>query len=222
MEYSGQYSVIKDSIYSNAHSEQIVKIGMEYAYNQERLADSIKAEEAKKTAALKLERQRIYTGIGIGGALLLAGFLFFMYRNYKLLAKEKQTSEKLLLNILPAEVADELKTTGSTAARHFDNVTVMLTDFANFTQAGERMSPQELIEELHACFKAFDEITRASCNIEKIKTIGDAYLAVAGIPVADDKHAEHVMIAARKIRDFMKVRREQMGDKTFEIRIRHT
>ena len=80
-------------------------------------------------------------------------------------------SDGLLLNILPAEVATELKTSGTTKARHFDNVTVLFTDFVNFTNAGERMSAQELIDELHTCFKAFDEIT-AKYGIEKIKTIG--------------------------------------------------
>ncbi len=218
LEYSNKFIKIKDSVYSNAHSEQIVKIGMEYAYNQERLATRIKAEEAKKAAALKLKRQRIYTWIGISGALLLAGILFLMNKNYKLLAKEKLKSEKLLLNILPAEVADELKTTGSTVAKHFDNVTVMFTDFVNFTQAGERMSPAALIDELHTCFKAFDEIT-AKYGIEKIKTIGDAYLAVAGLPVADRQHGEHVVRAAIDILAYMNERKKQVGDNTFDVRI---
>ncbi len=77
-----------------------------------------------------------------------------------------------VLNILPEEVAEELKATGSTTAKYFDNVTVMFTDFVNFTNAGERMTPEGLVDELHTCFKKFDEIT-AKYNVEKIKTIGD-------------------------------------------------
>ena len=131
---------------------------------------------------------------------------------------ERKKSDDLLLNILPAEVADELKINGTTKARHFDNVTVLFTDFVNFTNASERMKPQALIDELHSCFKAFDEIT-AKYNIEKIKTNGDAYLAVAGLPSADDKHAENVVQAAIEISAFMRERLAKMGDKTFEIRI---
>ena len=132
--------------------------------------------------------------------------------------KEKQRSEALLLNILPEEVAEELKAKGATTAKHFDNVTVLFTDFVNFTNAGERMSPQGLVDELHTCFKAFDEIT-GKYNIEKIKTVGDAYLAVAGLPTPDAKHAENAVKAALEISAFMQVRFKERGDSTFEVRI---
>jgi adenylate cyclase len=216
--YSNEYIVIKDSVFSNEHSEQITKIGMEYTYRQERFADSLATANAKKAEAQKLGRQRTYTWIGISGALLFAGLLFQVIKNNRLLSTEKAKSETLLLNILPSEVAEELKTTGSTVAKHFDNVTVLLTDFVNFTTAGEKMNPQELIDELHTCFKVFDEIT-AKYNIEKIKTIGDAYLAVAGLPKADPEHAEHIVHAAIDINNFMESRYAHLGDKTFRIRI---
>jgi class 3 adenylate cyclase/tetratricopeptide (TPR) repeat protein len=135
------------------------------------------------------------------------------------LKAEKQKSDDLLLNILPGEVADELKISGTTTARHYSNVTVLFTDFANFTQAAEKMSPQGLIDELHTCFKAFDEIT-GKYGIEKIKTIGDAYLAVCGLPTADPKHAENVVRAATEINVFMANRLAHMGsDLTFSVRI---
>ncbi len=131
---------------------------------------------------------------------------------------QKKRSDDLLLNILPAEVADELKEKGSAAAKMFDNVTVLFTDFVNFTNASEHMLPQELIDELHTCFKVFDEIT-TKYKIEKIKTIGDAYLAVAGLPSPDPEHAEHIVRAALEINTFMQTRRAKPGNKTFEIRI---
>lgn len=131
---------------------------------------------------------------------------------------EKKKTDDLLLNILPEEIAEELKQKGTSEAKFFDHVTVLFTDFVNFTKAGERMSPQELVDELHACFKAFDNIC-SKYNIEKIKTIGDAYLAVCGLPVADVNHAVNVTNAALEILWFMKARRESRGDKTFEIRI---
>ena len=156
-------------------------------------------------------------------SLLVA--IFFILRNYnnqkntnRLLSGEKKRSEDLLLNILPAEVADELKDKGTAEARYFDHVTVMFTDFVNFTQASEKMNPQQLIDELHNCFKAFDEII-SKYNIEKIKTIGDAYLAVSGLPVSDPLHAENIILAAIEIREFMAQRGRELADKTFQVRI---
>ncbi len=136
----------------------------------------------------------------------------------KIIEKEKLRSEELLLNILPAEVAEELKETGTAAAKHFDNVTVLFTDFVNFTQVSETLSPQELVNELHTCFKAFDDII-GKYGIEKIKTIGDAYLAVCGLPLVDERHPQKAVQAALDIINFMQTRRQQMGAKTFEIRI---
>ncbi|MFN8286174.1 MAG: adenylate/guanylate cyclase domain-containing protein [Chitinophagales bacterium] len=136
----------------------------------------------------------------------------------RIIEEEKQRSDKLLLNILPGEVAEELKLKGTADARLFNNVTVMFTDFKSFTNISERLSPQRLVDELHTCFKAFDEITTRH-NIEKIKTVGDAYLAVAGLPVPDDEHAINMVRAALEIRNFMLARREEMKDQTFEVRI---
>lgn len=132
--------------------------------------------------------------------------------------KEKKRSDDLLLNILPEEVAEELKEKGKAEAKHFENVTVLFTDFVNFTKVSETLSPQELVNELHACFKAFDHIMDRY-GIEKIKTIGDAYLAVCGLPIPDAIHAQKVGQAAIDICIFMKERRQQLGNKTFEIRV---
>ncbi len=131
---------------------------------------------------------------------------------------EKKRSEALLLNILPEEIANELRSTGTTKAKQYDNVTVLFTDFVNFTQAAEQMSPQQLINELHECFSKFDEIT-GRYNIEKIKTIGDAYLAVAGLPTADSRHAENMVHAAIEINEYMRGRKEKLGNATFGIRL---
>jgi adenylate cyclase len=197
--FSDSYRNIKDSIFSRENSEKIVLDRAKFDFEKTRMADK-----------LKLERQQTYIYGGIAGIVLLIGFSFFI-------VKERRKSEKLLLNILPADIAGELKSKGVTKARHYDNVTVLFTDFVNFTKASERMEPQALIDELHTCFKAFDEIM-AKYKIEKIKTIGDAYLAVCGLPAADPKHAEHVVSAAIEINAFMQNRQEQMGDKTFGMR----
>lgn len=169
----------------------------------------------------------------LGTALLIFGFLpLYFYELYTqnqtleqkveerttALRQEKQKSDDLLLNILPAEVAEELKISGTAAARQFDEVTVLFTDFVNFTIASEVLTPQQLVTELDSCFKAFDDII-GKYDIEKIKTIGDAYLAVSGLPLPDAQHAEHVLAAAFEIRAFMQERRKELCERTFEIRI---
>ncbi|QQL49925.1 adenylate/guanylate cyclase domain-containing protein [Mucilaginibacter ginkgonis] len=129
-----------------------------------------------------------------------------------------ERSDSLLKNILPADIAEELKTSGGSEARLFDEVTVLFTDFVNFTTISEWLSPKELVNELHYCFKAFDEIM-SRYGIEKIKTIGDAYLAVAGLPNPDSKHASNAINAAIEVAAFISKRKQQLGDKTFDVRI---
>ena len=157
---------------------------------------------------------------GLGLLLGIAGLLLRGFRIQKkgnlLLTREKKRSDDLLLNILPEEVAEELKAGGTSAARQFDEVSVLFTDFVNFTEASERLSPKELVAELHACFSAFDNIIGRH-GLEKIKTIGDAYMAVSGLPVADEKHACHCVQAALDIREFILARSESGGP--FQIRI---
>src|SRR5690606_38362425 len=134
------------------------------------------------------------------------------------LQAQKQKSDDLLLNILPEEVAEELKEKGTSAAKYFDHVSVLFTDFVDFTKAGERLTPQQLVDELHTCFKKFDEIC-AEHGIEKIKTIGDAYLAVSGLPMQDQQHAINITKAAIEIREFIAERKQARPDTSFNIRI---
>lgn len=130
---------------------------------------------------------------------------------------EKERSETLLLNILPAEVAEELKLSGGAKAKRFNNVTVLFSDFKSFTTVSEKLSPEELVNELHECFSGFDRIMERH-GIEKIKTIGDAYLAVSGLPIADSNHSTKMIMAALDIREFMKQRKILVSN-TFDVRI---
>jgi len=218
LEYADNYRAIKDSVFSKENSEKIVKMSMKNEYDRQRLTDSLKTVEKEKISFLKLQRQRSYTIMGVAGIFLLVGFSFFIVKERAKSERERKKSDALLLNILPEEVANELKIKGATQARYFDNVTVLFTDFVNFTKAAEDMSPQDLIDELHWCFKAFDEIT-GKYNIEKIKTIGDAYLAVCGLPSPDPKHAENIVKAAKEISALMENRLAKLGERTFEVRI---
>ncbi|MCW3126748.1 MAG: hypothetical protein JWO03_2406 [Bacteroidetes bacterium] len=134
---------------------------------------------------------------------------------------EKMRSDKLLLNILPEEVAEELKQTGTSPARFFEAVSVMFIDIANFTSISQQLSPAELVGEIDFIFRGFDEII-SRYRIEKIKTIGDAYMCVAGIPVQYDDHAAHMADAALDMLSFIdqhKKKKITAGKVFFEIRI---
>jgi len=134
---------------------------------------------------------------------------------------ERDRSDKLLLNILPSEVAKELKIKGESEAKLIDEVTVLFTDFKGFTALSEKLSPRDLVRDLNECFSAFDRICE-KYGIEKIKTIGDAYMAAGGLPTPDANHADHVIKAAFEMRDFIergKQKKMKAGLPFFEIRI---
>ncbi len=132
------------------------------------------------------------------------------------LMQEKNKTEALLLNILPEEVAQDLLQKGISEAKHFDDVSVLFTDFVDFTSIAQQLTPQELVQEIHQYFKAFDEIIERN-GLEKIKTIGDAYLAVCGLPNKNSRHALQTTRAALEILDYTK-KHLQRGGK-FNIRI---
>lgn len=205
------------------------------------LKDKLRYEFEKKESVLNAEheetvkRQKLLRNafvIGFILVLLLAAVLFNRYKlklsaNKELLKKndiiteEKNRSDKLLLNILPAEIATELKANGLAQAKDYENVTVLFTDFKDFTRVAEALSPQELVNEIDFYFRSFDEII-SRFRIEKIKTIGDAYMCASGVPAEFENHAEEMVKAAIAIRDFtMKAKAEKLaqGKPFFEIRI---
>lgn len=120
---------------------------------------------------------------------------------------ERKKSEKLLLNILPADVAMELKEKGATDPILYESVSVMFTDFKGFTQIAEVLSPRELIQDLDACFVQFDKITERF-NLEKLKTIGDSYMCAGGIPKRNQTHAIDCVLAALEIQAFMNLMKQ--------------
>ncbi|PQA93844.1 Adenylate cyclase, class 3 [Chryseobacterium piscicola] len=133
------------------------------------------------------------------------------------LQKEKQKTENLLLNILPHEVAEELKENGSSEAKYYDEVSVLFTDFVNFTQSSEKMGAEKMLVELNECFTAFDMIMEKH-GLEKIKTIGDAYLAVCGLPMKNDCHAYQTVLVALDIIKFIEERKKTHPE-ALDIRI---
>jgi ligand-binding sensor domain-containing protein/class 3 adenylate cyclase len=134
---------------------------------------------------------------------------------------QKGRIEDLLLNILPKEISEELKEKGKATARRHEEVSVMFTDMKGFTQAAEKMTPEELVNELDECFIGFDEIV-GRYGIEKIKTIGDSYMCAAGVPTSDEHHALKCTLAALEVRELMNVwrkQRESLGKTPWILRI---
>ncbi|MFM7075216.1 MAG: adenylate/guanylate cyclase domain-containing protein, partial [Planctomycetaceae bacterium] len=111
------------------------------------------------------------------------------------LRREQAKSERLLLNILPAKIVERLKENHETIADSFTSATVLFADLCGFTEFSQHVDPQHLVEMLDEIFSTFDHLAAAH-GVEKIKTIGDAYMAVAGLPVPRDDHAEAVAAMA--------------------------
>ncbi len=196
------YINYRDSLINESTIKKTTQAEMNYIFT--RKSDSAQAVRDKLNAISEKENQRqkvIRTSV-VGGfsIMFVAAGLFFVQR--RKISKEKKRSDELLLNILPEETAEELKATGAAKAKSFDMVTVMFTDFKDFTKIAEKLSPEELVAELHTIFQAFDNIIH-NHNIEKIKTIGDSYMAAGGLPVSNQTHAKDMVAAALEIQDFM-------------------
>jgi class 3 adenylate cyclase len=177
------------------------------------------AEISEKELALK--KQTVIRNSFIGGFAIVALFSVVVFRQKKRISYEKKRSDELLHNILPEETAEELKINGSAEAKSYDLVTVMFTDFKDFTQASETMGAKELVKEINLCYSEFDKIIDEH-NIEKIKTIGDSYMCAGGLPVINKTNAVDVVRAAMEIQQFMHrhmEEREQQGRSFFQIRI---
>jgi class 3 adenylate cyclase len=197
------------------------------------MAEDVKRERQKKELEMLQDKQQIRQGktqrdMMAGGAVFFVIVSLLIYRNFRnqkrlnrLLDESKRKSDELLLNILPQETAEELRTTGTAKAKRFEEVTVMFTDFKDFTQASELMSAEELVNEINFYFSEFDRII-SQHNIEKIKIIGDSYMCAGGLPVPNATHACDVVEAALELQEFMitqKIERSGRGAPFFELRI---
>ena len=202
----------------------------EKRFNEEReklylRRDALYIDEVnKQKVALQesqLEKAALVRNSLLGGGLLLSLLALVLVNRNKIIRREKQRSEDLLLNILPASTAEELKKHGRAKAMRYETATVLFTDFKSFTQIAEQTTPEALVAELDECFRAFDEITGRH-GIEKIKTIGDAYLCVAGVPQSSPDHAFQMVNAALEMQAFMlefRQRQLERGAAPFHCRI---
>ncbi|HRH64783.1 MAG TPA: adenylate/guanylate cyclase domain-containing protein [Bacteroidia bacterium] len=209
-----QYTMYKDSAFNMEKENKLTALSMQYEFDKKEAA---KAAEQEK---IDIRQRNIRNSIsaGLAGALV---FSLIVYRQRNRISREKKRSEELLLNILPEETAEELKLKGKAEAKSYDEVTVMFTDFKNFTQTSERLTADELVKEIHNCYSEFDRIITKH-HLEKIKTIGDSYMCAGGLPVANKTNSVDAVNAALEILQFIsqeKIKKEAEGKPHFEIRI---
>lgn len=192
---------------------------------------SIELQMQRNQLQLKTYQNQFFSMILVA-VILLSGLLLFLYfrsrRFNKTLNKQKkeietaqQKSEELLLNILPKPIADELKLTGAAKAQKYKEASVLFTDFKDFSKIASTLPPDQLVADLDYCFKAFDKIVE-QFRLEKIKTIGDAYMCAGGLPEPNEAHPQRMVEAAFEMQQFLeswKSERLANGQPCFEARI---
>ncbi len=219
--YHEHWVSVRDSLFSQENTKKLARLEAENEYRQQALTDSI---EFAKQAEIKdlqiaeqeasLGQQRMALWSVMIGLALIGALAFSIFRG-------KRRSDELLLNILPAETAAELKATGSAAAKEYEQVSVLFSDFIGFTQLAEQLTASELVTEIDTCFKAFDDII-TRYGLEKIKTIGDAYMAAGGLPdpmSASTRDVVHASLAMQQFVEARKAERDSVGLPYFEMRV---
>jgi adenylate cyclase len=225
--YDTLYSSIKDTLYVADDDKKNQQLQFTFDLGQkEAEINLLTADQALKEATI--QRQKIVNyAAGVTGFLLILVLMGF-YNRYryvrktnKIIKDERDRSQDLLLNILPEETARELESNGHAKTRFYDNVTVLFTDFKGFSTIAGKLTPIELVAELNDYFMAFDEIM-GKYNLEKIKTIGDAYMCAGGIPSVNDTHPLDAVKAALAMQAYMEKRQREKdisGVAAWELRI---
>lgn len=218
-------------------TRQVESMTREQAIQEALVANANLQIEAQKTlvAEAKLaqkqsENLRNFAGLLAAFVFVLAVLFYMRFRAKKrtanelssknaLILEEQKRSDNLLLNILPPAIAEELKTNNKVAPRKYDQATVMFIDFTGFTGVSEKLTPEQLVEEIDFCFSNFDRII-SQYRIEKIKTVGDAYICASGLSDMNASPSDMVK-AALEIQDFLqhvKAQRQSTGIPSFDAR----
>ncbi|NND52943.1 MAG: tetratricopeptide repeat protein [Flavobacteriaceae bacterium] len=218
-EYYTAHIKYRDSIINLENIQAMADVRTDYEVSQKQVEVDLLNEQKRN--------QRIIV-IATAVALFLIGLLAiglfrrnkFIKKTNAIIAEERDRSDKLLLNILPEETAQELKESGKVKAKKFDSATILFTDFKGFTHYAESLPPEEVVELVDFYFSKFDEIME-TYKLEKIKTVGDAYMSAGGLHPPKEDHAIRMTLAAWDIIDF--VNKQKLESPThsvhFDIRI---
>lgn len=225
--YQELLTAIKDTLFYAANQKKLDLL-VSLFDNEKKQGEIELLTIDKELQEANLQKEKIVKNAFVGGFIVILIIAFIIFRNYrnkvktnKLLDKQNEEIEGLLLNILPAEVAKELQHEGYATPQNYESATVLFTDFKGFTQISSGLLPHELIAELNSYFNEFDDII-GKHNLEKIKTIGDAYMCAGGIPSANTTHATDAVAAGLAIQRYIikkNIRRKKDGLPPWELRV---
>ena len=224
--YFKKYQVYKDSIANIQNVQKIGDLRTDFEISKKQTEVNLKQSEVNLLNQQKKNQRvvMIATGIALFLIVLLAFGLYrrnkFISRTKLIIEKEKNRSDNLLLNILPEETAQELKTSGKVEAKRFESVSVLFTDFKDFTKYSESLAPEKLVKSIDFYFSRFDEIIE-KYELEKIKIVGDSFMCAGGLPFPTNDHALKMTLAAFEMLQF--VEDTKLSDDTdivhFDVRI---
>ncbi len=209
--YYKNYIAYRDSVNNIKSVQSMADLRTNFEVSQKQIEVDL-LNQQKRNQRIMLTSLFIILGLTI----ILLGTLYWYF---KTISREKKRSESLLLNILPAETAKELKLNGKVDAVKFDEVTVLFTDFVSFSKLAEHVEPVQLVKSIDFYFKGFDEIS-TKYGLEKIKTIGDSYMCACGLPTANPTHARNVIMAAAEMIELVKnALHAEDGLSHFDVRV---
>lgn len=223
--YYKNHIAYRDSLTNLKSMQQMADIRTNYEVTQKQTEVDL-LEKDSEIQKLKDKRQQNIIYITAISLFLVLVITIGFYRRYKFVKKtnsiieeEKNRSNNLLLNILPEETALELKKNGKVQAKKFESVTVLFTDFEGFTHYAEKLPPEKLVESIDYYFSKFDTIME-KYNLEKIKTVGDAYMCAGGLPFPTGDHAYKMTLAALEIARFVDISEELITQNQTHFKIR--
>jgi class 3 adenylate cyclase/Tfp pilus assembly protein PilF len=223
LEYYKKYSVVKDSVFTDDILSKLSDFQIKYE-TEKKENEILSLRQSKLIQELALKKETLFRNFMLALSILLlalAGMIFYSLqlkkKDNRIIAGAMEKSDQLLLNILPAGIANDLKETGKTEPKIFGDVTACFVDIVNFTEKSTSLDPKILIEELNQVFTAFDNIIEKH-HCERIKTIGDSYMAVSGLPEPDPMHAHQIVGSCIEMLRYMKERNTDAEYK-WEIRV---
>ena len=218
LDHFRNYILYRDSVKNVQAVEQMADLRTNFEISQKQVEVDLLNQQKRNQQIIVLA-----TVIALVLISLLAVGLYRRYRfiqhTKKIIEEERNKSDTLLLNILPEETAKELKERGEVKSKKFESATVLFTDFKDFTKSAEQIDPERLVKSIDSYFREFDQII-TRYGLEKIKTIGDAYMCAGGIPVENNTHALDVVRAAREMTALV-AQRAKANDELvhFEMRV---
>lgn len=219
IDYLNNYYIYRDSIINLEAIERVADLRTNFEVSQKQIEIDLLDQKRQKQRIIIIAIIIALSLISILTVMLFRRNLFIK-KTRSVIQKERDLSNKLLRNILPEETAKELLKNGKVKPRKINQASVLFTDFKGFTKKSENLSPEQLVESVNFYYSKFDEIVQ-KYGLEKIKTIGDAYMVAGGLPFPTQDHAVKIVEAALDISKFVKETKLDDSDLIthFDIRI---